>query len=241
MPTKFVFLHGFGEDHRVWSDFLPLFSWPFECIVVDYSTWTNCLDMKDYAIKIMSDLPLETKFILVGHSMGGYVALAMAELFPSEIHQVVMLHSSPFADTEEKKIGRQRTIDFLKKYPVKDFLGPFIPNLFAPKFAETHNELRNNLIARYQDLPSSGLIASSLAMKNRPDYQLFLAKTKIPFLFIQGSDDALISTDLIKDVLQDKAQHKLVILQGVGHQGQYEAPDACFEAINAFIKLCQKK
>jgi esterase/lipase len=101
--------------------------------------------MKDYAIKIMSDLPLETKFILVGHSMGGYVALAMAELFPSEIHQVVMLHSSPFADTEEKKTGRQRTIDFLKKYPVKDFLGPFILNLFAPKFAETHNELRNNL------------------------------------------------------------------------------------------------
>ena len=70
---------------------------------------------------------------------------------------------------------------------------------------------------------------------------MYLAKTKIPFLFIQGSDDVLISTDLIKDVLQDKAQHKLVILQGVGHQGQYEAPDACFEAINAFIKLCQKK
>ncbi len=235
MPTKFVFLHGFGEDQRVWSDFLPLFSWPFEYIVVDYSTWSDCLEIKDYARSIMSSLPLKTKFILVGHSMGGYVALALAELFPSQIHQVVMLHSSPFADTEEKKIGRQRTIDFLKKYPVKDFLGPFVPNLFASKFAETHAELLNNLIVRYQNLPKEGLIASSLAMKNRPDYQLFLAKTQIPFLFIQGSDDALISTDLIKEVLQDKAQHKLVILQGVGHQGQYEDPKACFEAINALI------
>ena len=235
MLTKFVFLHGFGEDQRVWSDFLPLFSWPFECIVVDYSTWTNCLDIKEYALKIMSDLPENTKFILVGHSMGGYVALALAELFSSQIHQVVMLHSSPFADTDEKKIGRQRTIDFLKKYPVKDFLGPFVPNLFAPKFAEIHVELLKNLIARYQDIPSDGLIASTIAMKNRPDYQLFLAKTQIPFLFIQGSDDALISTDLIKEVLQDKAQHKLVILQGVGHQGQYEDPKACFEAINALI------
>ena len=235
MPTKFVFLHGFGEDQRVWSDFLPLFSWPFECIVVDYSTWTDCLDIKDYAIKIMSDLPGNTKFILVGHSMGGYVALAMAEQFSSQIHQVVMLHSSPWADTEEKKLGRDRTIEFLKKFSVKDFLGPFVPNLFAPKFAEIHLKLLKNLIARYQDLPSSGLIASSLAMKNRSDYQLFLADTKIPFLFIQGSADALISTDLIKEVLQDKAQHKLVILQGVGHQGQYEAPSACFEAINAFI------
>ena len=235
MPAKFVLLHGFGEDLRVWSDFLPLFSWPFECIVVDYSTWTDCLDIKDYAIKIMSDLPGNTKFILVGHSMGGYVALAMAEQFSSQIHQVVMLHSSPWADTEEKKLGRDRTIEFLKKYSVKDFLCPFVPNLFAPKFAEIHLKLLKNLIARYQDLPSSGLIASSLAMKNRPDYQLFLAKTKIPFLFIHGSDDALISTDLIKEVLQDKAQHKLVILQGVGHQGQYEAPSACFEVINAFI------
>jgi pimeloyl-ACP methyl ester carboxylesterase len=235
MPTKFVFLHGFGEDQRVWSDFLPLFSWPFECIVFDYSTWTDCLDIKDYAIEIMSALPGNTKFILIGHSMGGYVALAMAELYSSQIHQVVMLHSSPWADTEEKKLGRDRTIEFLKKYPVKDFLGPFVPNLFASKFAETHAELLNNLIVRYQNLPNEGLIASSIAMKNRPDYQLFLAKTKIPFLFIQGSDDALISTDLIKEVLQDKAQHKLVILQDVGHQGQYEAPNACFEAINAFI------
>jgi pimeloyl-ACP methyl ester carboxylesterase len=235
MSTKFVFLHGFGEDQRVWSDFLPLFSWPFEYIVVDYTTWTDCLDIKDYAIKIMSDLPGNTKFILVGHSMGGYVALAMAEQFSSQIHQVVMLHSSPWADTEEKKLGRDRTIEFLNKYSVKDFLGPFVPNLFAPKFAETHAELLSSLVVRYQNLLKEGLIASSLAMKNRPDYQLFLAKTKIPFLFIQGSEDALISTDLIKAVLQDKAQHKLVILQDVGHQGQYEAPSACFEAINAFI------
>ena len=236
MPTKFVFLHGFGEDQRVWSDFLPLFSWPFESIVVDYSTWTDCTDIQDYASRIMSNLPLNTKFILVGHSMGGYVALAMAEQFENVIDQVIMLHSSPFSDTDEKKSGRQRTIDFLKKYPVKDFLGPFVPNLFAPKFAETHLELLKNLIVRYQTISKDGLIASTYAMKNRSNYERFLAKTRIPFLFIHGSEDALISTDLIKEVLQDKAQHKLVILQGVGHQGQYEAPDACFEAIKAFIE-----
>lgn len=236
MPTKFVFLHGFGEDQRVWSDFLPLFSWPFESIVVDYSTWTDCTDIQDYASRIMSNLPLNTKFILVGHSMGGYVALAMAEQFENVIDQVIMLHSSPFSDTDEKKSVRQRTIDFLKKYPVKDFLGPFVPNLFAPKFAETHPELLKNLIVRYQTISKDGLIASTYAMKNRSNYERFLAKTRIPFLFIHGSEDALISTDLIKEVLQDKAQHKLVILQGVGHQGQYEAPDACFEAIKAFIE-----
>jgi pimeloyl-ACP methyl ester carboxylesterase len=168
--------------------------------------------------------------------MGGYVALAMAEQFENVIDQVIMLHSSPFSDTDEKKSGRQRTIDFLKKYPVKDFLGPFVPNLFAPKFAETHLELLKNLIVRYQTISKDGLIASTYAMKNRSNYEWFLAKTRIPFLFIHGSEDALISTDLIKEVLQDKAQHKLVILQGVGHQGQYEAPDACFEAIKAFIE-----
>jgi hypothetical protein len=235
MSAKFVFLHGFGEDHRVWSDFLPKFSWSLECVVVDYSAWTDCVEIKDYAFKIMSDLPRNNKFILVGHSMGGYIALSMAEQFENQIEKVVMLHSSPFADTEEKKLGRQRTIEFLKKYPVKDFLGPFVPNLFAPTYAESHAELMNILVARYQYLAKDGLIASTQAMKHRADYKLFLAQTKIPFLFIQGSDDALIPTHLIKEVLQDKAQHKLVILKDVGHQGQYEAPNACFEAINAFI------
>jgi pimeloyl-ACP methyl ester carboxylesterase len=98
MPTKFVFLHGFGEDQRVWSDFLPFFYWPFEYIVVDYSTWTDCLDMKDYALKIMSSLPLETKFILVGHSMGGYVALALADSI------TVMYHGRVICEGDRAKV-----------------------------------------------------------------------------------------------------------------------------------------
>lgn len=236
MLTKFVFLHGFGEDHRVWSDFLPLFFWPFECIVVDYSAWIDCEEIKDYAAKVMTNLPSNTNFILVGHSMGGYIALAMAELFSSKVNKVVMLHSSPFADSVEKIVARQRTIEFLKNYSVKDFIGPFVRGLFASKFAKSNSVILVNLIDRYRHISKEGLIASLKAMKNRHDFELFLADTKIPFLFIQGSEDALIPTSLIKEVLQDKAQHKLVILNGVGHQGQYEAPVACYDAINAFIK-----
>jgi pimeloyl-ACP methyl ester carboxylesterase len=92
--------------------------------------------------------------------------------------------------------------------------------------------LMDQLITRYQDLAADGLIAASKAMRDRADFTTFLRDTHIPFLFIHGDVDPLISTD---SILAIKAHHKCVILPEVGHQGVYEAPHACHDAIQSFI------
>ncbi len=230
MPaTQLVFLHGFGEDERVWSDFLPNYTWPFPAICPSYAEWTDCVTLADYARKIVSSLPLSSGFILVGHSMGGYIALEIASQFPERVQKVVMLHSTFLADTEEKKINRDRTADLLAKKGTSFFIGPFLPNLFA----NPSQELISILASRYRELSAAGLIAATKAMRNRIDFTTFIQKTDIPVLFILGEQDALISPESISRFVTKS----VVILPNVGHQGTYEAPEAVAEAINQFVHV----
>ena len=232
MSAQLVFLHGFGEDARIWADFIPQFTWAEKPIVPSFAHWTSTISIADYAREILVSLPQDRKLTLVGHSMGGYIALEMAKLFPDRIEKVVLLHSTALADTAEKQINRDRTIEFLIKHGASVFIKSFVANLFAPDFVANNRALMDQLIARYQDLGAEGLIAASRAMRDRADFTAFLRDTHIPFLFIHGDADPLISTD---SILAIKAHHKCVILPGVGHQGVYEAPVSCYDAIQSFI------
>ncbi|MEY3647104.1 MAG: hypothetical protein RL127_1812 [Bacteroidota bacterium] len=161
--------------------------------------------------------------------MGGYIALEMASQFPERIQKVVMLHSTFVADTEEKKINRDRTADLLEKKGTAFFIGPFLPNLFAT----VSQELMATLTERYRNLPAAGLIAATKAMRDRSDFTTFVQTTDIPFLFILGEQDALISPESITRFVKKS----VVILPNVGHQGTYEAPIAVAEAINQFVHV----
>jgi pimeloyl-ACP methyl ester carboxylesterase len=230
--AELVFLHGFGEDARLWDDFIPQFTWSENLIVPSFAHWTSAKTIADYAREIIDALPQDGQFILIGHSMGGYIALEMVKQFPDRIKKVVLLHSTAVSDSVEKQINRNRTIEFLMKHGASVFIKSFVANLFAPNFAANNRALMDQLIARYQDLAAEGLIAASQAMRDRLDFSGFLLETSIPFLFIHGDADPLIRTE---SILAIKAHHKCVILPGVGHQGVYEAPEACFDAIQSFI------
>ncbi len=230
MPAiQLVFLHGFGEDERVWSDFLPFHSWSFSTLCPSYANWTDCATLADYARKIVASLPHYGDFILVGHSMGGYIALEIAAQFPERVKKVVMLHSTFVADTEEKKINRDRTAELLLKKGTAFFIGPFLPNLFA----SASQGLISTLASRYRELPAAGLIAATKAMRDRKDFTTFVQTSKIPILFILGEQDALISPESITRFVTKS----VVILPNVGHQGTYEAPEAVAMAINQFVHV----
>ena len=229
LATQLVFLHGFGDYERVWKDFLPFHTFSFPVICPAYAEWTDCATLADYARKIVSSLPLDSHFVLVGHSMGGYIALEIASQFPERIQKVVMLHSTFVADTEEKKINRDRIADLLEKKGTAFFIGPFLPNLFAT----VSQELLAMLAERYRTLPAAGLIAATKAMRDRNDFTTFVQTSDIPFLFILGEQDALISPESITRFVKKS----VVILPNVGHQGTYEAPKAVAEAINQFVHV----
>jgi pimeloyl-ACP methyl ester carboxylesterase len=229
LETQLVLLHGFGEDERIWVDFLPYLGENYTIHAPSYASWTDCATLADYAKKIQSSLPAGLTFCVVGHSMGGYIALELASLFPEQVKKVVMLHATFLPDTEEKKVNRDRTVELLAKKGTTFFIGPFLPNLFAIPSSEQIAVLAE----RYKTLPVEGLIAATKAMRDRKDFTDFVQVTSIPFLFILGAEDALISPESITRFIQKS----VVILPNVGHQGTYEAPEAVAEAINQFVNV----
>ncbi len=235
MKPQLVFLHGFGEDSRIWDDFMPEAFAAFETHRPDFASWIDCQSIAAYAQKIVSELSTQNTYVFIGHSMGGYIALEIANQFPEITQAVVMLHSTVLADSNEKQAQRDKTAAFIMEHGSVTFIRSFVGNLFAPSFVEKHRSLLDTLILRYQTIDAQGLVAATQAMKVRKDFQSFVQQTSIPFLFILGDCDPLIPVEGILTLLQGKAQHKYVILNDVAHQGCYESPIETREAMLQFI------
>ena len=72
------------------------------------------------------------RVILIGHSMGGYVCLAFADLFPDNLKGFCLFHSTAYPDSEEKKTDRLRAINIVKANK-NVYTKTTIRNLFAKK------------------------------------------------------------------------------------------------------------
>ncbi|MHA8080805.1 alpha/beta fold hydrolase [Aquirufa regiilacus] len=235
MNPSLVLLHGFGEDARIWDDFIPGRFSNQTMHIPNYADWSDCMTIAEYARKIVDTLPQEQSFILIGHSMGGYIALELAKQFPQQVQGIIMLHSTPVADSADKKLQRDKTAAFIQEHGSEKFIRSFVANLFAPEFVVAHRNLMEKLADRYVSISQAGLVAATLAMKVRADLGGFVQSANIPMLFVLGEKDPLIPTDSIVGILEGKAQHKYVILSAVAHQGCYEAPEETYAVINQFI------
>ena len=239
-----IFLHGFGEDSRVWDEFVEKFVEDYKVIRIDLPGFGQSDAGEDMTISKMANgvhavlEKLEVKqCVLIGHSMGGYVSLAFAERHENMLLGLGMFHSQPFADTEEKKKGRQKGIDFIRKYGHSLYIKQLIPALFAKSFANDNQVLIERLTFQANQYESEGIIGGLEAMKNRPDRSEGLKKIKCPVLFIVGKEDQAIpeQNSLEQVHLPDVAS--IHILPKVGHMGMYEAKKKCTKIIKDFISF----
>lgn len=234
--TTILFLHGFGEDRSIWDDFVKQFDWELPIEIIDYANWQDCTSIAAYAAKLKTKLK-HNSYYIVGHSMGGYIALEMAEQFPELIQGVVMVNSTAKADTKEKQENRNKTIDFLHTYGTEKFIVNFLPNMFASSKVKEHQALIDELTNRFKHLSKEALAIATESMKNRKDFQAFLQSTKIPFLFIAGEEDSFFSPESILEFLQfPGSKHSLVSLPLVGHHATYEAPVALHYLLAEFFE-----
>lgn len=234
MPSL-LFIHGFGEDRRVWDDFLAHheFSLPIE--IIDFADWVDCDSIEAYADKIKSQLSSES-CVVVGHSMGGYIALELAAKYPDWVQGVVMVNSTAKSDTEEKKNQRDKTIEFLQNHGTAKFMESFLPNMFANSKREERETIIQELMERYVQLSNQALAKATECMKNRKDFQDFMQETKIPFLFIAGEEDSFFTPESLLSFLHfSGSSHSLVSLPMVGHHATYEAPGAVHYLISEFL------
>ena len=239
-----VFLHGFCEDSSVWDDFISVFK-SNKIIRIDLPGFGNSESMDNPSIELFADAVKSVlnhleirKCTLIGHSMGGYVSLAFAKKYESSLNGLGIFHSFPYADSEEKKAERIKSIEFIKKNSHFHYVKQLIPNLFPSSFISSNNFLINKMIHRASSFSQSGIIGGLELMINRPDNSEVLKNVKCPVLFIIGKDDEVIPFDksMEQTALPDVAH--IHVLDSVGHMGMFEATKETRKTIKQFVKFC---
>jgi pimeloyl-ACP methyl ester carboxylesterase len=170
--------------------------------------------------------------IVIGHSLGGYVSLALLELMGNQIKAIGLFHSTAFPDDADKKEMRNRTMDFLKKNGVEKFVTSFVPPLFPEK---RRDELAKEIQAAILDAKRSslnGLIAFSVAMRDRKDRLEVLELFSGPKLLIAGTEDGAVKIESSR--AQKTAYSQYIELPGVGHMGMVESRDETLEIVRSF-------
>jgi pimeloyl-ACP methyl ester carboxylesterase len=230
-----VFIHGFCETKEIWTYFKKYFHPNFQTVCVDLPGFGDSPILeKECSIpamarclkKTIDNLHLE-KIVLVGHSLGGYVALSYAELFPEKVAGICLFHSTAFEDTPEKKENRNKTIEYVKKHGVEAFCNPFVPGLFFHKRrALLKNDIEKVLqIAKKTQL--SVVVDTTLAMRDRKDQTTLLQNMKIPVGFIVGKEDTAVPLErsLAQCHLADESH--VLFLAETGHMGMFEREKEC--------------
>lgn len=237
-----VFLHGFLGDKSVWDYYSKqLSSSSIRVVTIDLLGHgkTQCLsyvhtmeEMAEAVYEVLKHLKLK-KYFLVGHSMGGYVSLALAENYPDNVRGLCMFHSSAKADGEEKKKDRSRAIKVVKRN-AKIFIDEAIPNLFNTQHKP--NKLGIDKAKKVAlSTSKQGVVAALEGMRIRLDREIILKFAPYPVLYIIGAADNILPyEDLINQAkLSDNGNY--VLLDKVGHMGFFEAKQECLRVLKEFI------
>jgi pimeloyl-ACP methyl ester carboxylesterase len=170
--------------------------------------------------------------ILIGHSLGGYVALAMLELMGNKIKGIGLFHSTAFADDAEKKEMRNRTILFLKKFGAEKFVSSFVPPLFSEKHRVEFASEIEQATEQAQQSSLEGLIAFTEAMRDRKDRFEVLKNFQGPKLMIAGTEDGAVKIEASRQ--QKAAFTDYVELAGTGHMGMIEEKERTLKLVKGF-------
>lgn len=244
-----VLVHGFAEDGNIWRKQVDALNKYFQIITPDLpgsgksvcghqpsSVFPNKVD--DYAdcIKAILDAEEIKSCIMIGHSMGGYITLAFAGKYAKTLKGFGLFHSTAYADSEEKKTTRKKSIDFIQKHGARDFIKQSAPNLFSYNTKKNHPEMVEELICTYDNFNPDALVSYYEAMIQRPDRTSVLRSFKAPILFIIGENDNAVPLEHSLQQSYIPGISYIHILENVGHMGMWEATDEVNNFLTFFIK-----
>ena len=176
---KVVLLHAFPLDERMWE--------PQRGIVPDAIAprlYGRGRSMDAWAESIANEV--EDELVLVGASMGGYCALALARRAPERVRGVLLVGARPDADSEERREGRAATIDLIRTEGPEALWREMAPKLFA-------DESRADERLLYRD--PEGLVSAVEAIRDRADSTDVVRALGDRARFLIGEHDPFVSAD----------------------------------------------
>jgi len=234
-----VWLHGFLENRSMWHGWSAQFP-TYKHILIDLPGHGEApvLDMpatmdnlSDYVHHILVQHQVENP-VMVGHSLGGYVALAYQERYKNA-KALVLAHSTFLPDSEEKQRNRDRVIDVVRQNKLI-FIRESIPGLFVePQKFET---VISVLVEQATSISSNAIIATLQGMKIRPERTHVMSQ--LPAYVVSGIHDTAIDLNMLQERLTGVPSVQHHVLQHAAHMGMYEQPETFGEILSdIFVEI----
>jgi pimeloyl-ACP methyl ester carboxylesterase len=237
-----LLLHGFCESGEMWHYLADSLSTQYRVICPDLPGFGNSelthpiQSLEEVAEQLEGWMQAEQiqNPIVMGHSLGGYVALALLERMGNRIKAIGLLHSTAFGDDLDKKEMRNRTLTFLKKHGAAKFVTSFVPQFFPD---HRRIELAEAMAQAIEDGKRSsleGLLAYTVAMRDRKDRLGVLQQFAGPKLLLAGTLDGSVKIESSR--AQQEAYTHYIELEGVGHLGMVEEKEKTLAVVQDFVR-----
>jgi len=233
MGNPLVLLHGYPLDHHLWDEVAPLLEDTFDLIIPDLrgfgesTTVDTPLTVNDYAsdVVLLLDMLGIQKTAIAGHSMGGYVALAFARLYPKRVRGLGLVSSQVLADPPDRKEGRYKSVADVEQNGiggvVEAMTTKFTSDSALQAFARRSMEAQK----------PAAYIGALKAMAERADSSSLLPAFSFPVVIVHGDADVLIPVDRAREVKAALPNAYLVEISGAGHMPMMEAKEKTAEAL----------
>lgn len=242
-----VLVHGFPLDQHIWDPILPVLATEFTVYTLDLpglgqTPPKNFRTVEELANWLHNwiEETIGEPVILVGHSIGGYMAMEYVRMFVDELKAVVLFHAHVYGDTPEKKHLRGKAIRFVKEHGTPEYLKTLIPDLFSKIYRKTHEAEVNAMMERFSQVVPEVIANYLEAMRGRSDRSALLDSLPVPIEFIAGTEDKHAPYGINVEQATLAQQSQIIRLEGVAHMGMLEAPNESAQAlimINKWIEV----
>jgi len=236
-----VLLHGYCGSSAYWERLVPLIEKPGRRVIVPDARGhgrSSAPGDAVYTMEAMADDAAELaarlglgRFVALGHSMGGYAALALAARHADRLLGFGLVHSTGHPDSEAARDNRDRAVNKIAEEGIERFVEGLVPNLFAP---EAKANLVEQAIRIGRLASAAGAQASALGMKERPDRRGVIDSSALPVLLVAGKQDGVIPPErTFTAASRDGVRQAL--MEHAGHMSMMETPQPLAEAINGYL------
>jgi 3-oxoadipate enol-lactonase len=185
----------------------------------------------DYA-RFVVDQVEEEKAVYAGFSMGGYICLAIARLFPERLAGLILIDTRETADTEEARKGRHESIMKVQQNGIEPVVDSMLPKMIT---SDAPDELRDHVREIMMSSSSKGVIAALRAMATRPDSSALLPQIKVPTLIVVGEEDPITPPADSERMAKAIPNAKLVKIANAAHLSNVQQHDAFNAAVAQFL------
>ncbi len=236
-----IFVHGYPLSNRIWEKMETHLSRHCQLILPDLrgfgqspATGGTYLmrTLAEDLILLIDDLGFQKAFF-AGHSMGGYVCLALAHLYPERVAGLALIATQAAADNPEKRAGRHKMIDDVKLGGIEPAIQPMLDALTEKE------KIKPDILSIMKTASREGIIGSLAGMAEREDAEQWLDEMKFPVAIIAGAKDKIISSESAEVLKRRLCNSTSIILRQAGHMPMMEEPGSTASGILWLIRQAE--